>query len=657
MSVSVNDEKLKDNGKFIVEYSNISTIAFDDYQSFCNNLKELGFSEKKSLSCSDRVVSPLYSDILNSDKNPNSQIFSVDFVDWESINGFKEEVLLHPNIFSDPSSPIKELNRIRNDFPEIRNKFAESIKKTAQGNNQQKCLTQLNLSSNRFFYINLFQSEQMGEGNNDSKQLNISIEIHYVVLLSIEVVCDKKRGFGILLFNFVEFDYSSNSIESSHSIRYNYSFSMILLKPIDDKSLSDTLRYALFRNIRFEYEQRKTWKDYVNRLGFKIYPEENTPNPNYYSGINDNGHLENTLEGYYGVVPAILSDKECEAALGLKYHSIKEYISDLRKKIFGEVSNNEFKFDYLGDYDDPHPVFRNNRENSTTLSDLTNKICKRCKAYSYDKDKLKLLDSEKKYILDSTITIMKFLKRDNCFHDTYVLMPSFKAPSLFNDSESIITKHDGIHYSYTNYHDKNTYVIFFWNRSSYLMDFKMSDLFCIGQYISLLLRYYRLFMIENTINDDNFDSEIDIFRKHYDEFINIKMRIQGNSISEHNEVNDLYYLLNKDTAPFDKIEDIHSYFELRIESLDKKYQTEKSKKTDKTNTVLALISILGISSAVKSIADIIHDIWVTSPNPNGRFWGWALGVSAGFILLIIFYFSLIPRKIKTKMKRKKHERR
>ena len=649
MSVSVNDEKLKDNGKFIVEYSNISTIAFDDYQSFCNNLKELGFSEKKSLSCSDRVVNPLYTDILNSDKNPNSQIFSVDFVDWKNINGFKEEVLLHPCINDINSFP--PIKKIEKDFPEIRNKFAESIKKTAQGNNQQKCLTQLNLSSNRFFYFNSFQSNQMGEGNNDSKILNSSQEIHYVVLLSIEVVCDK-RGFGILLFNFVEFDYSSNSIEN------NDSFSTISLKPIDDKSLSDALKYALFRNIRFEYEQREIWKDYNNRCGIKIYSEENTTNPNYYSGIDNNGYLENTLEGYYGVVPAILSDKECEAALGLNC-SIKEHISNLTNELLDEVSKNKSDSDYIGyyDYDDYYSIDRNILENSTTLSDLTDKICKRCKAYSYDKDKLKLLNSEKKYTLDSTITIMKFLKRDNCFQDTTVLMPSFKAPLLYDNSESIITKHDDMHYSCTNYHDKNTYVIFFWNSSSYLMDFKMSDLFCIGQYISLLLRYYRLFMIENTINDDNFDSEIDIFRKHYDEFINVKMRIQGNSISEHNEVNDLYYQLNKDTAPFDEIEDIHSYFELRIESLDKKYQTEKSKKTDKTNTVLALISILGISSAVKSIADIIHDIWVTSPNPNGRFWGWALGVSAGFILLIIFYFSLIPRKIKTKMKRKKHERR
>lgn len=138
------------------------------------------------------------------------------------------------------------------------------------------------------------------------------------------------------------------------------------------------------------------------------------------------------------------------------------------------------------------------------------------------------------------------------------------------------------------------------------------------------------------------------------------MRIHNTSISEHNEVNDLYYQFNKDTGTLDKIEDIHSYFKLRIESLDKKYQTEKSKKTDKTNTVLALISILGISSAVKSVADLFHDALFREKDPNLIFWAFFLCIFVVIIITISFLFfknNGSQKKIKEKKKKNKYGRR
>lgn len=667
-------------GKWIVEYSNISTISFEDYKVFSKGLKEMGFSERDSLSCPKEIIRPIYSDILNKNSNPNIQIYQIDFVDWKDYYVFKEKQLIHPCTGKYPITKEKPKEL----FPQVRNDFVNSLKKIEIGNDQQKCLKKLNLSSNRFFYINSFHADCSERPENpELKYLGRDQEIHFIALLSIEVVCDITKGFAMLIFNFAEFDYSDKSYETKDSI------DTISLVPVNGNTITDALTYAIHRNIRNEYEHRILFKINPYRYTYKDYnikpsdnyssePSQKDDAPstaNFYSGINEDGFVEDTFEGYYGVLPAILSDEECKTALNLEDKSIEDYVAEKTNDFISQVisyhkrsdTNKISQEDYSKEISalfDDYLINKNILDNSVSLDGIIGNLLNCCNAKIENEEIFEHSNDKNVMIKNSTITLMNISKRDNRFQDVSFNGKNFDIPCILHAGISttppINNKDQDRLYSYEFHLDKRTYITYFNVHSLYLMRLKLSDLFCIGQYISLLLRYCRLFMIENTINDDNFDSEIDIFRKHYNEFINIKMRIHNTSISEHNEVNDLYYQFNKDTGTLDKIEDIHSYFKLRIESLDKKYQTEKSKKTDKTNTVLALISILGISSAVKSVADLFHDALFREKDPNLIFWAFFLCIFVVIIITISFLFfknNGSQKKIKEKKKKNKYGRR
>ena len=635
-------------GKWIVEYSNITSIAFEDYQTFSQNLKEMGFSERDGLSCSERIISPLYSGMLKKN-NPNSRVFEIDFVNWDKYYDFKEKNLIHPAI-NKPFDPQKPDYL----FPEKRNEFISSLCSVSRGVDQQKFLKKFNLSSNRFFYI-----DYHGDANNKNTSekcwcLGGSENIHFLTLLSVEVVCSINSYIGLIVFNFAEFDYMNDSTKI-------LPFDKNKLAPLNEHTIADALNFALFRNIRSEYIHRHQFKE--NPIRYKegnyfplSYSSENTKK-NYYSGIADNGLLEETFEGFYGVIPSILSDEECEAALNLKDISIEEYINKKTSEFFGKVEefvnkdkelSIEESSDEFFELFDRFAINTNIFDNSIVLDDVIKEICQKCKASFYRSDITESVNNS--FLGDSNVTLMNFAKRDNSLNSAS-LHPeesSYVVPMVFLNGKVVVSSLQGNNSPYicNLYPKKRTYVVFNKKNALELSRLKISDIFCIEQYISLSLRYYRLYMIKSSAQTNSFDDEMEVFNRQYAEFNNIDLRIRKQPFSNYMEINDLYNVLLRKTAPYDEMEDIHSFFKLRIDSLDKQYQIEKNEKTNKTNTVLTLISILGISSAVKSIADLIHDTWVHSPNPNGRFWIWAFGFSTVLILGSIVYliYNIIKRK-------------
>ena len=310
-------------------------------------------------------------------------------------------------------------------------------------------------------------------------------------------------------------------------------------------------------------------------------------------------------------------------------------------------------------------INKNILDNSVSPDGIIGNLLNCCNAKIENEEIFEHSNDKNVMIKNSTITLMNISKRDNRFQDVSFKGKNFDIPCILHAGISttppINNKDQDRLYSYEFHLDKRTYITYFNVHSLYLMRLKLSDLFCIEQYISLLMHYYNHSMTKITNPNNLLTHEIVEFRKQYSEFINIRVRTNNKLVStNYYEINALYNNMIFYIPPFERVEDTHEVFKYCVEDIDKRYQLEDYSKTNLTNTILTFISIFGVSSAVKSVADLFHDALFREKDPNLIFWAFFLCIFVVIIITISFLFfknNGSQKKIIEKKKKNKYGRR